>query len=138
MLFIERFDGGFSKLKDDGWGDNATAITGNTSVASGSMDDMSRVGAEPGRSNVAGEMSPDGGWSTGVNGGTFGGGGPSLGWSFRCQRYVGSTAAALLALFALATPIVMVILPRMNVVSSWFHIVSYCNFILPYLTPFIW
>ena len=93
--------------QDDGWGDNGTAITGNTSVASGSMDDMSRVGGESAGRIGDGHLDPH--WSTS-------GDQHQLGWTFLCQRYIGSTVGVLLGLVALATPIIMVLLPRLQIV----------------------
>ena len=39
-----------------------------------------------------------------------------LGWSFGCQRYLGTVAAGLLAFLAVSTPVAMVLLPRMQIV----------------------
>lgn len=104
--------------QDDGWGDNGTAITGNTSVASGSMDDVSRLGGHTGHGGLGGDSGRDqGGLDSGWNNGmsqfqTQ----TNLGWSFGCQRYLGSVAAGLLAVMAVLTPIAMVILPRLQIV----------------------
>jgi len=93
--------------QDDGWGDNGTAITGNTSVASGSMDDMSRVGGESAGRIGDGPFDPH--WPSSSDQ-------YHLGWAFQCQRYIGSAVSVLLGLLALATPIIMVLLPRLQIV----------------------
>lgn len=104
-------------FQDDGWGDNGTAITGNTSVASGSMDDVSRLGGgghqDPGRGDQNGGLD-SGGWNNGVMSQFQTQ--PNLGWAFGCQRYVGTVAAGLLAILAVLTPIAMVALPRLQIV----------------------
>lgn len=98
-------------LQDDGWGDNATAITGNTSVASGSMDDVSRLGGGDGNR----DMANDANWSSSNAMGQFQSQ-SNLGWAFGCQRYLGSIAAGLVAALAVITPVAMVLLPRMQIV----------------------
>ena len=70
------------------------------------MDDMSRVGTEH---QTRGEMPFDPNWPASAS--------AQLGWTFRIQRYVGSVAAGFLALFAFATPIAMVLLPRLRIIS---------------------
>jgi len=95
--------------QDDGWGDNVTAITGNTSVASGSMDDVSRVGGPESCARM-GDGAFDAHWPLNC------GGQHQLGLAFQCQRYMGTVAAILLGLVALATPITMVLLPRLQIV----------------------
>ena len=40
----------------------------------------------------------------------------NLGWNFKCQRYLGSITAAVLAVLAVMTPVAMVLLPRMQIV----------------------
>lgn len=97
-------------MQDDGWGDNATAITGNTSVASGSMDDVSRLGGGEGGRDGANDPN----WSSSAMGQFQSQ--ANLGWAFGCQRYLGSIAAGLLAALAVTTPIAMVLLPRMQIV----------------------
>lgn len=99
--------------QDDGWGDNATALTGNTSVASGSMDDVSRLGGgDGGRGGDGGPNDPA--WSSNAMGQFQSQG--NLGWNFKCQRYLGSITAAVLAALAVITPVAMVLLPRMQIV----------------------
>ena len=78
------------------------------------MDDMSRVGTgDGGGGGPAGQrgdqLALDGGaWPSALNQ-------AHLGWAFRCQRYIGTVASVLLAVFAFATPIAMVLLPRLHV-----------------------
>ncbi|XP_045130015.1 vang-like protein 1 [Portunus trituberculatus] len=74
--------------QDDNWGDNTTAITGNTSVRSESFQDVTIIGRDQ---------------ETGV--------------TFTCQRYAGSALCALVALFAFLSPIAMVLIPRLNVIQ---------------------
>jgi vang-like len=106
----------FSKnpLQDDGWGDNATALTGNTSVASGSMDDVSRLGGGDGGRGVGDGGPNDPAWSSNAMGQFQSH--SNLGWNFKCQRYLGSITAAVLAVLAVMTPVAMVLLPRMQIV----------------------
>ena len=70
--------------QDDNWGDNTTAITGNTSETGFSMEDMSRITKDMEE---------------------------SIG--FNCARYAGSIMAAILAVVAFLSPVVMVILPKL-------------------------
>lgn len=81
------------------------------------MDDMSRVGTGDGVVGAGGaggrgDQLPFGdgaAWpASALND-------ANLGWAFRCQRYAGTAASALLAVFALATPVAMVLLPRLHV-----------------------
>ncbi|KAG7175644.1 Vang-like protein 1-like [Homarus americanus] len=74
--------------QDDNWGDNTTAITGNTSVRSESFQDVTIIGREQ---------------ETGI--------------TFTCQRYAGSALCALVALLAFLSPIAMVLIPRLNVIK---------------------
>ncbi|XP_023210445.1 vang-like protein 2 isoform X1 [Centruroides vittatus] len=71
--------------QDDNWGDNTTAITGNTSERSASVDDISKFGRD------------------------F-----EQGLAFRCQMWMGTIIAALLSFCAFISPIVMVVLPRIE------------------------
>nr|CAH0112742.1 unnamed protein product [Daphnia galeata] len=100
--------------QDDGWGDNATALTGNTSVASGSMDDVSRLGGGDGGRGVGDGGPNDPAWSSNAMGQFQSH--SNLGWNFKCQRYLGSITAAVLAVLAVMTPVAMVLLPRMQIV----------------------
>ncbi|XP_068217976.1 vang-like protein 2 isoform X2 [Palaemon carinicauda] len=74
--------------QDDNWGDNTTAITGNTSVRSESFQDVTIIGRDQ---------------ETGV--------------TFTCQRYAGSALCALVAFLAFLSPIAMVLIPRLNVIK---------------------
>ncbi|CAL4139156.1 unnamed protein product [Meganyctiphanes norvegica] len=74
--------------QDDNWGDNTTAITGNTSVRSESFQDITIIGRDQ-----------------------------ETGLTFTCQRYAGSLLCGLVAFFAFLSPIAMVLIPRLNVIS---------------------
>ncbi|XP_076051263.1 strabismus domain-containing protein Vang [Oratosquilla oratoria] len=74
--------------QDDNWGDNTTAITGNTSVRSESFQDVAVVGRDQ-----------------------------EAGVTFLCQRYAGSVLCALVALAAFLSPIAMVLIPRLNLIQ---------------------
>lgn len=54
----------------------------------------------------------------GAGGGGGGIGGGALGWSFGCQRYLGSVAAGVLAFIAVIAPVAMVLLPRMQLIGG--------------------
>uniref|UniRef100_A0A6P7H777 Vang-like protein n=1 Tax=Diabrotica virgifera virgifera TaxID=50390 RepID=A0A6P7H777_DIAVI len=71
--------------QDDNWGENTTAITGNTSEQSGSAEDIC---------NWPGE--------------------PDTGLGFVCQRYMGTSITYILSLAAFLSPIAMVLLPKMG------------------------
>lgn len=71
--------------QDDNWGENTTAITGNTSEQSGSTEDVS---------NWPGE--------------------PDTGFSFMCQRYLGTTVTYILSIVAFLSPVAMVVLPKLG------------------------
>lgn len=73
--------------QDDNWGDNTTAVTG-TSDRSVSEEDLSRFAFDD-----------------------------DLGWMFWCQRHMGSVVSVLLSGFAFLSPIVMVVLPKMNLLD---------------------
>ena len=75
--------------QDDNWGDNTTAITGNTSETAFSMEDMSRITKD---------MED------------------SIG--FNCARYMGSILATVLGFAAFVSPVAMVILPKVGI-SGW-------------------
>lgn len=75
--------------QDDNWGDNTTAITGNTSETAFSMEDMHKFSKEL-DDNL----------------------------SFDCTRYVGTILAGVLSLFGFASPIIMVILPKLGI-KNW-------------------
>jgi len=71
--------------QDDNWGETTTAITGATSEAGFSMEDMSRI-----NKNLE----------------------DSIG--FNCARYIGSLLTAVFAIVSSVSPIAMVILPKLN------------------------
>lgn len=71
--------------QDDNWGDNTTAITGNTSDHSISLDDISKFNKE---------------FENGI--------------SFYCHMWIGSVVAALLSFCAFVSPIIMVVLPKIE------------------------
>ncbi|XP_074030897.1 strabismus domain-containing protein Vang [Leptinotarsa decemlineata] len=71
--------------QDDNWGENTTAITGNTSEQSESTEDVS---------NWPGE--------------------PDTGLSFMCQRYMGATLTYMVSLIAFLSPFAMVVLPKLG------------------------
>ncbi|CAG2161140.1 unnamed protein product [Oppiella nova] len=73
--------------QDDNWGDNTTAITGNTSDHSVSIDDINKIGKDLWREQ-------------------------SL--SFRCQMWSGSVVSAFLSLCAFISPVLMVVLPKID------------------------
>ncbi len=81
------------------------------------MDDVSRLGGgDGGRGGVGGDGGPnDPAWSSNAMG-QFQSHGGHLGWNFKCQRYLGSITAAVLAVLAVMTPVAMVLLPRMQIV----------------------
>ncbi|XP_014789924.1 vang-like protein 2-B [Octopus bimaculoides] len=74
--------------QDDNWGDNTTAITGNTSETAFSMEDMHKFSKDLD---------------------------DSIG--FDCTRYVGTALATFLSLFGFASPIIMVILPKLGIMT---------------------
>ncbi|ESO93739.1 hypothetical protein LOTGIDRAFT_209276 [Lottia gigantea] len=74
--------------QDDNWGDNTTAITGNTSETGFSMEDMRKFAKEM-----------DDGYSVG----------------FDCARYVGTALAAVLSIFGFLSPIAMIVLPKLGI-----------------------
>ncbi|XP_056631374.1 vang-like protein 1 [Diorhabda carinulata] len=71
--------------QDDNWGENTTAITGNTSEQSGSAEDVC---------NWPGE--------------------PDTGLGFVCQRYMGTSITYILSIAAFLSPIAMVVLPKVG------------------------
>lgn len=77
--------------QDDNWGENTTAITGNTSDQSISMEDIAT-------------------WPVGKESGL----------GFECQRYIDRTFSSLLCLVAFVSPIMMVILPKIGFFAATF------------------
>lgn len=77
---------------------------------------MSRLGGGDGGRGGGGDGGPnDPAWSSNAMG-QFQSQGGHLGWNFKCQRYLGSITAAVLAVLAVMTPVAMVLLPRMQIV----------------------
>ncbi|XP_014681349.1 PREDICTED: vang-like protein 2 [Priapulus caudatus] len=76
--------------QDDNWGENTTCITGNTSEAGGSFEDISKLSRD-------------------FDGGAGGG---DRERAFRCAQFVGTSLAAVLAAFAFLTPVAFVLLPE--------------------------
>lgn len=73
--------------QDDNWGENTTAVTGNTSEQSDTED-----------------IGMSGQWM----------GEPDTGISFVCQRYLGSVLTAVLSVAAFLSPLAMVVLPKLG------------------------
>ncbi|KAJ9584575.1 hypothetical protein L9F63_021085, partial [Diploptera punctata] len=71
--------------QDDNWGENTTAVTGNTSEQS----EVEDVGSQ---------------WP----------GEPDTGLSFVCHRYLGSALTAILSVAAFLSPLAMVVLPKLG------------------------
>lgn len=80
--------------QDDNWGENTTAITGNTSEQSLSMEDV---------------------------GGNWPMGGGDGGARLTCQRFVESTLAFGLTVAAFAGPLAMVLLPKLGFFAAAFE-----------------
>ncbi|XP_013777387.1 vang-like protein 2 [Limulus polyphemus] len=74
--------------QDQNWGDNTTAITGNSSDHSISMENLYRLGRDSDES-----------------------------WIFKCQMWMGSFVATILSIFAFLSPLVMVVLPKLDVLE---------------------
>ncbi|CAH1391933.1 unnamed protein product [Nezara viridula] len=75
--------------QDENWGENTTAITGNTSDQSGSVEEVSL-------------------WQNDTD----------TGISFPCSRYVGTTIAVIIAIMAFTSPTLMLILPKIGFFPS--------------------
>lgn len=71
--------------QDDNWGENTTAVTGNTSEQSQSTEDVSNWPGEP---------------DTGI--------------VFLCHRYMGSIITIILSVAAFLSPLAMVVLPKLG------------------------
>lgn len=78
--------------QDDNWGENTTAVTGNTSEQSISMEDINNAWH---RENDAG-------------------------FGFACRRYIESTFCFLLGFAAFFSPVAMVVMPRLGFFPSAF------------------
>lgn len=71
--------------QDENWGENTTAVTGNTSEGSQSMEDVSNWPIEP-----------------------------DSGLGFVCSRYFGTTVALGLSFVSFVSPLAMVVLPKLG------------------------
>lgn len=71
--------------QDENWGENTTAVTGNTSEQSGSVEDVNL-------------------WPTD----------PDTGFTFFCHRYIGSVFTYVLSVVAFLSPLAMVVLPKLG------------------------
>ncbi|CAD5114245.1 DgyrCDS3386 [Dimorphilus gyrociliatus] len=76
--------------QDDNWGDNTTAITGNTSEAGFSIDDMAKFSNDI--ENSVG---------------------------FTCARYIGTVFTACFSLITILSPIAMLLLPKIHIIDDW-------------------
>lgn len=86
-------------LQDENWGENTTAITGNTSVQSGSMEDMGAL------------------WPDTEQKSAF----PIL-----CHRYIATTLTGLLSLVAFISPLAMLVLPKLgNLILAYLTLFKY-------------
>ncbi|XP_075227238.1 strabismus domain-containing protein Vang isoform X3 [Lycorma delicatula] len=72
--------------QDENWGENTTAVTGNTSEQSGSVEEVSL-------------------WPTD----------PETGITFLCHRYIGSMLTAVISVIAFLSPLAMVVLPKIGI-----------------------
>lgn len=77
--------------QDENWGENTTAVTGNTSEQSVSMEDVSN-------------------WQ----------GGGESGLGFACQRYMETSLSLILSLVAFFSPLAMVMMPKLGFFSRAF------------------
>ncbi|KAL1131666.1 hypothetical protein AAG570_011279 [Ranatra chinensis] len=75
--------------QDDNWGENTTAVTGNTSDQSGSVEEVSLWPSDP-----------------------------ESGIGFACSRYLGTVLTAVLSVIAFISPITMLILPKLGFFPS--------------------
>ncbi|XP_050428336.1 vang-like protein 2 isoform X2 [Adelges cooleyi] len=76
--------------QDENWGENTTAITGNTSIQSGSMEEM-------------GALWPD----------TE----QKIGFPILCHRYIATALTGILSTVAFLSPLAMLVLPKLGVFS---------------------
>lgn len=74
-------------IQDENWGENTTAITGNTSVQSGSMEEMGALWPDTEQNNA---------------------------FPILCHRYIATTLTGLLSLFAFLSPLAMLVLPKLG------------------------
>lgn len=76
--------------QDENWGENTTAVTGNTSEQSGSLEDLA--------------LWPGGNQETGL--------------LFLCHRYIGSVFTVILSVISFLSPLLMLALPKLGAFSS--------------------
>ncbi|XP_076333181.1 vang-like protein 2 [Tachypleus tridentatus] len=74
--------------QNQNWGDNTTAVTGNSSVHSISMENLYKLGGDSDER-----------------------------WIFKCQMWIGSFVAIILSIFAFISPLIMVVLPKLDVLE---------------------
>ncbi|CAB0019888.1 unnamed protein product [Nesidiocoris tenuis] len=79
----------FFCIQDDNWGENTTAITGNTSDQSGSVEEVNLWPSEP-----------------------------ESAMGYTCSRYIATFLAATICAIAFISPIVMIILPKIGFFPS--------------------
>ena len=128
-------------FQDDNWGENTTAVTATSDLDYGSPGSFGVAGGASGLNVLDGAQTmhgmgnqgnpggPGGGSASVVTGGIGNpgdmdntkwgsGGGKGLeterGLRFRCRRHAGPLVAGLLSIFAFISPIIMVVLPKMN------------------------
>lgn len=75
--------------QDDNWGDNTTAITGNTSETAFSVEDMHKFQKDM-----------------------------DVRVGFECTQYFGTIMAGILSMFGFVSPIIMVVLPKLGI-DNW-------------------
>ncbi|KAK6636898.1 hypothetical protein RUM43_010562 [Polyplax serrata] len=75
--------------QDENWGENTTAITGNTSEQSESLEDVSHWANEN-----------------------------DVGFGFACQKFFGTTLTGFISAAAFLSPLAMVVLPKIGVFSA--------------------
>ncbi|BFZ13687.1 hypothetical protein BsWGS_16726 [Bradybaena similaris] len=75
--------------QDDNWGDNTTAITGNTSETGFSMEDLAKFAVKDNSGQA----------------------------ELNCARYVGTTLTVVLSMIAFLSPIAMLVLPKLDIIQ---------------------
>lgn len=83
-------------MQDENWGENTTAVTGNTSEQSESIEDVS-------------QWANDG----------------DVGFGFACQKFIGTTLTGFISAAAFLSPLAMVVLPKIGKVLITFFINLY-------------
>ncbi|XP_044738569.1 vang-like protein 2-B [Chrysoperla carnea] len=98
--------------QDDNWGENTTAITGNTSDQSQSMEDV--LSATTGGTGGHGGL-----WSNDLD--TFGSvtlNDGSYTFTSYCMKYLNNIITLLLSLTSIISPVLMVILPKLGIFTA--------------------